>query len=496
MPINSRHPEYLERQDEWVKNRDAFEGSRAIKERSVVISDDARSSRIANASGTYAGSAYLPPLSEQTPSEYAAYRDRGLYHNVTGRATNGFVGIMARLPAKKALPVALEPYFDDATASGISFDELYKTAIEEIIITGRIGFLVDRFTDGRPYIIPYSSESIINWKYNGESYDWVVIEINTLVPKQDDPYEQELETMWLELMMAIVPDEDGFDQEVYVQRVWKAGDKDGEPVIVDTTIPTNRGQTMDKIPFFAVNDLGISEELRKPTISDIADINISHYKTSCDLEHGRHFTALPTPVLSGAPTGTVVKIGSTTCIILPDPKAKAYYMEFNGQGLQSLENAIKEKEQQMSTMSARLIDQNRKGSEAEGTVRMRFAGESNMLNGIALALEGAFNLLYKIIAVMEAENPDDVKIEVNKDFLDDGVSANLVSVIMDMYLNETIDLDSFIYNLRKAEMFDPAMTDEQIREKLAGLNTAFVTKLAENNSQPDQTTQTSDSGDE
>ena len=37
MPVNSQHPEYKARAEDWIKCRDAFEGQSAIKAAGVKI---------------------------------------------------------------------------------------------------------------------------------------------------------------------------------------------------------------------------------------------------------------------------------------------------------------------------------------------------------------------------------------------------------------------------------------------------------------------------
>jgi hypothetical protein len=206
---------------------------------------------------------------------------------------------------------------------------------------------------------------------------------------------------------------------------------------------------------------------------DIIEINLSHYMSSADLEHGRHFTALPTPVITGINSESDIKIGSTQAIALTDPQAKAFFLEFTGQGLSSLENALREKEQQMSSMSARLIDQNRKGSEAAETVRLRYSGESNVLNGVVGTIENAMNACLAELTEWNGDRSVELKVTLNRDFMDSSLSAQSMRVLMEMYLEGAIDIDAFVFNMKRAEMFSPDKTDEEIREALSNLQTNY-----------------------
>ena len=463
MPIDSRHPLYNEFIGDWQKCRDTFNGTRSVKGRASSVGGSL------GGSDTYEGSYYLPPLSGQSKSEYMAYKGRALFNNITGRATHGLVGVMTRLNPTIEAPDDMAEYFTDATGTGITFNELLRFSILEILLTDRLGLLPDMDESGnRPYIVPVTSEDMVNWSIDtSDSADFVVLRESVWKPSPDDIYEQKLQTNYRELTY----DKDGN----YIINIW-ADTSSGQYSqssyeIIDTKMPKIKGAPIKMMPFTPVNSIGISWDINKSVLIDLAEVNLSHYKTSADLEHGRHFTALPTPVLTGINSDTKLSIGSTTALAIADPRAKAYFLEFTGQGLGSLENAIKEKEFQMSSMSARLIDQNRKGSEAAETVRLRYSGEANMLAGIAGALEVAVNHVYNIIAEWLGHSYGDVKIVLNRDFLDNSMSDGALNVLTDMYLKKVIDLDTYIYNLKRGEIIEPGLSEDEIKQRFIGLKT-------------------------
>ncbi|MFX5825171.1 DUF4055 domain-containing protein, partial [Acinetobacter baumannii] len=86
--------------------------------------------------------------------------------------------------------------------------------------------------------------------------------------------------------------------------------------------------------------------------------NYAHYLVSADYEHGCHFAGLPTPVVTGytpqnGPNGEPPEklyIGSAAAWVFPQPDAKAYFLEFEGQGLDALEKNLSRKENQMAIL--------------------------------------------------------------------------------------------------------------------------------------------------
>ncbi len=75
-------------------------------------------------------------------------------------------------------------------------------------------------------------------------------------------------------------------------------------------------------------------------MEDIVAANLDHYRLNTDYKHGMHFTALPTAFVTGFDKGTQLKIGSTTAWVTETVGATAQFLEFQGDGLMSLERAL------------------------------------------------------------------------------------------------------------------------------------------------------------
>jgi hypothetical protein len=218
---------------------------------------------------------------------------------------------------------------------------------------------------------------------------------------------------------------------------------------------------MDYIPFYAVNPMGVGWGNVKPPVLDIVDINISHYRSSADLEHGRHFTGLPTPIVSGVDGGSKMAIGSTTAWVLPDKDAKAYFLEFTGQGLLSLEKALSEKQSQLASLSARLIGQSSNGSEAAETVRLRYTSETASLTSVVRSVEALLNRVYKTVAKMESLDESSVSILIDKEFLSSKMTGPEIKSFVDSYLAGGISKETLVFNLRRGDALSPGRTDQQ-----------------------------------
>lgn len=429
MPIDSKHPEYTENIDKWIRCRDAFNGSDAIKR---------------------AGTRYLPKLVKQKPREYEAYKARALYYSITSKTVAALVGMATlRSPIVK-LPDGMKAYYADD--KGTKFMEHLSKLLQEDLLMGRIGTLVDMpMSGGEPYIVTYNTESIISWIPLDDTKEYArqVILEEWYDTKGKDEYEIvkacRYRKMWLD-------DEGLYNVQLFTSK--------SEPM-TGVIRPTISGKPLDHIPFWVANPIGLGFEVSKSPMIDIVDINISHYQSSADLEHGRHFTALPTPYVTGVAAGSELNIGSTTAWVLPDPQSKAGYLEFTGQGLQSLEKALQEKQSQLASLSARIMDNSKRGSESSDVVRLRYASETASLVSVVRATEALLSMAYREVAMMKGLDPSQVVIDLNKEFLDTRLTPTQVVDLVDSYLSGGMTTETLIYNLRRGDIIPVSADDKE-----------------------------------
>ena len=437
MPVSSEHPSYTARINDWQKCRDAFEGQTAIKA---------------------AGVTYLPKLTEQLDEDYHAYKTRALFYSITGKTISALVGMATTKAPAVTHPPEMDAFFKDD--SGVQFHELLATSLSENLLMGRVGALVDRpISGGKPVTAVYTAESIINWRVDDQGNPTLVVLKEVSVSQNpDDEFEMISTVRFRVLRLA---------KGIYTQELY---DEEGKNPVVIT--PLNVGKPMDFIPFFVVNPFGLGFDMHKPPVLDIVDINISHYRTSADLEHGRHYTGLPVPVVSGVDGSTKLRIGSMVAWVLPDPTAKAYYLEFTGQGLVSLEKALSEKQSQLASLSARLIGQSSNGSEAADTVRLRYMSETASLAAVVRAIEAFVNRVYRCIATMESTDPTKVAIKMDKEFLDARMSSTELRELVKAYIDGGLSKEALVFNLRRGDVLPPDRTDLEETNAIEAAKTA------------------------
>mgnify|MGYP003147642463 CR=1 FL=1 len=424
MGIESKHPLYIDTEDKWTRVRDSFLGSDEIKKK---------------------GQDYLPKLGSQDKDEYNAYILRAMYVNVIKNTVQGLVGAVMRIDPVIEAPDRVMELAEDITGTGVSLNDFISNMLAEQLLMGRQGILIDRTFD-RAYLSGFTTEQITNWME-----DVVVLKETFVSHDSNDAYDMTYEVQYRELLI----DEDG----QYLVRIWR--DNNGWSVW-NEIYPTKVGQPLDQIPFVALSGNELNLDPTLPPLMSLVDTNLSMYRTSADLEHGRHFTALPTPYVTGIDVDSDLKIGSGSAWILPDSSSRAGYLEFTGQGLQALEKAIEEKRGIMASLGASLLQNQKSGVESAEAIRLRQNSEASVLVGAVLSVQEGIAKALSILAEWEGVSGD-IEVSLNTDFSDIKIDATDLHALMVAWQSGAISHETFLYNMKKGEILpdETSIEDEK-----------------------------------
>ena len=427
MGIESTNPLYDETKDKWTRVRDSFLGSDQIKSK---------------------GEIYLPKLTSQDKNEYASYVMRAMYINSIKNTVQGLVGAVMRIDPVINAPDRVLELAEDITGTGVSLKDFISNMLSEQLLMGRQGILVDR-TEDRAYLSGYTTEQMTNWME-----DVIVLKETYIEQDISDVYSMTYEVQYRELMI----DEEG----KYLVRIWR--ENHGWD-IWNEIYPTRVGQALDEIPFIALSGNELNLNPTQPPLLSLVDTNLSMYRTSADLEHGRHFTALPTPYVTGIDDTNELKIGSGSAWILPDPSSKAGYLEFTGQGLQALEKAVEEKRSIMASLGASLLQTQKTGVESAESIRLRQNSEASVLVGAVLSVQEGIAKALSVMAEWEGVSGD-IEVALNTDFVDTKISSEDLTALMGAWQSGAISHETFLHNMKKGEIIPVDVTVEDERDRI------------------------------
>ncbi len=433
MPINSKHPQLSEYQDIYEFLEDFYDGEQTVKKKA---------------------SKYVPRLSGQNISKFRDYVNRGMFYSAFSKTIDALTGSTFSVPPTLNLPPKLEYLKDDATGKGTSLTELAIALCVEALKTGRVGLFVDRPTDGgKPYFVMYDCNDITNWRDN----HFIVLKNEQLIPKEDDPYEFKEVEGYREL--ALIDGE-------YVVNIWSRKDKSNNFEIMETIVPQKFGKPLDYIPFTFIGPNGLDSDIGRPPLLDLANVQRTLFSVNCDYANGLHVSCIPTPYITGLNNdggNFELKVGSDSCIILPEPNSKVGYLEFQGQGLEPVSKYIDKLELTMAALGARVAEQknNKTLIETATGSRIREALSVSTLGAILATVESALNKCCKWAAEWEGADPSEVGITLNKELISANIDANMVTALMQAVQSGLISQKTFYKKLSDAGLTEPGVSAEQ-----------------------------------
>ena len=449
--VDTVHPGYQEMVERWTRCRHASEGLDAVRK---------------------AKSKYLPKLTKQNDPDYKAYLTRADFYGAMGRSIQGHSGSVFRKPPKIEVPGGDkgEEWLEDMTLTGISAEGLMLEALRELLEVGRYGLYVDMAEkgegDNRPYIILVAAENIISWRtenVNGKQVLNRVVLCEHI--SEDDPEDmfKVVEVVQYRVLELAATDDEGMGYTQTLYRKNKNGDdfeQYGEAIM-----PDRRGKTFDRIPFWFGNASNITPNVERPPLMEVADLCLSMWRNSADLENGFHYVGIPTPWVAGFPIGTELRIGSNVAWVSDKTDAKASMLEFTGQGLKGLSEHIDSKKRDCAVFGSRLLEEQKKSAETAETVRLRHAGEVASLMSMVETLDKTFSEALEF-AYSWGGLTGETTVAVNRDLLAIKASPQELQALTAAVQAGLMSFETYYYNLEQLELTRPEVDFEEEDEAI------------------------------
>lgn len=399
-----------------------------------------------------------------TNEEYLAMIENASFDNILERVLDTFVGLAFANPPIKEVPSKTEKQMLEIDLSDNADVDMSQKLVKEVFIAGRVGVLVDlnntlqyETTNAlmveqmgiRPYATIYPTESIIN--YREENNQVVLVVLKEEVEQWINKFETDTVTQYRVLEI----DETGYYKQTIMQE-----DSNRNDVIISEIYPTQNGQKMRWIPFYACNSQTLDIKPVKPLLSDMADSNLSMHKLKIKYYHGLDFT-LPTPYATGVQDdeSPTITLGSSVMHFFRNPDARMQYMEFEGKGLSHYVNEIQNCKDTMGTLGAEFLRDSSSKNEAMETVAMRLAGDRASLISI---IDTVSRLMVKVLSEMARWNGEDDKnitYQINTDFDLTTIDTNLIKVMIDGVQMNQIPQKVLHHNLKQNDLLPEELED-------------------------------------
>lgn len=450
--LDAANEEYKKHLPLWQKCRDAIAGQEKIHEE---------------------GNKYLPELTGQEPSEYNKYKMRASFFNASGRTLDGMTGLIFR-KAPIVEQTGLDNIVADVDMSGSNLTAFAEAIVDELCQVSRVGILVDYpvvqtvgMTVGqreamgiRPYASVYKAESILDWRYGRINNQNVLTYVKLCefveVQKDEFNYDKVKQLRILDLF-----------EGRYRVRLYRSNEKGEWAQIEDDIFPLMNNAPIGAIPFIFASPTGIDSDCKKPVLLDLVNMNLSHYRSMADYEHGLHFTGLPTPVFWGArmEEGNTIALGSASALAFDDPQGHAEYLEFTGQGLTQLKDALTMKQDMMALLGSKILAADKKSAEAAETAAIHRASENSVLASIANGGSAALTKMMQWLSMWSGGNGE-ARVLLNTDYMPAEMSPQMFAELTKAYLSGTISYETYFAKLQDGEIIRADVKMDEERELL------------------------------
>ena len=416
MPVNSTHHQYGANIERWQRIRDVIAGEDFVKLRA---------------------STYLRMPPAMSLAERVEYAKAASFLPATARTVDGLTGAIFRKAPRIEIPGRASTLLENADAKETPFVSFAKSLAREVVSVGRVGVLVDVPSGGGdPYLSWYPAESIINWRT--QTVDgrpqlvMVVLKETVETTKRGDRFETEMTEQFRVIELTRV---DGRAAPVAVVSLFqRSGVMRSEFVLVQgPTILSRRGQPLEFLPFTFLGPTSLDPGIEQSPILGLVDVNLSHFRSSAELENSLWFCGYPIFVVAGrfadSDDNLEITAGSGAIWQL-EQDGKATVLQGSAENVGALSEALDRKQKQMAVLGARLLEPQKSGVESAETVGLRHRGENSFLASIADTMGRGLSRALSIgawwMGGIEGRPEGLATVQLNRDFTEASMSADQI----------------------------------------------------------------------
>jgi hypothetical protein len=412
---------------------------------------------------------YLPKLIDEEVEAYKTRLKMTPFFNATWRTITGLRGMLFRKPPTADVPSAFATMMEDIDRAGTTMVGLSQEVVEEALVVGRVGLLVDypaapigaTRADAsamglRSMISVYEAESIYNWKESTTNGARRLVQVRLSEDcdvECEDEFEDKCEKRYRILDLF---------NGMYRQRIYRVTEKDEEVQVGEDVFPLMNGAPLDFIPFVFIGVDCVGPDVDAPPLIDLVTTNLHHYLQATSYERGCFFSGLPTMFISGMEdTDKDISIGGTVANLLASPNAKAYYVEVSSK-FEALRTNLEDKKKEMAVLGARMLEGGKGagGPEAAETVARRQSGEESVLSSMSQTISQGLTRALSWMALWEGIATP-VVYTLNRDFLPTVMDPAELTALVAAWQNGAISQQTLFQSLKDGEIIDSNTTFEE-----------------------------------
>lgn len=435
MALTDKHPQYVDRFDEWTQMEDTYAGERAVKMKREL---------------------YLPPtegmladgMSGPTSpgwKDYDAYLMRAYFHDIIKDGVKAMIGIMHARPAVIKLPPRLNAMKDKATDQGEGLQQLLRRINVNQLVKGRLGLLVDVPTgksvdEAIPYITVYDAKRIVNWDAGRENEGPNELQLVVL----DETGRRREGFTWKTEQKFRVCTRGGLASLNNSEVTPTEGQKYTVAVMVnnsnlpgeqDFKTPSLGGTELDQIPFVFIGANDLVPEPEFPPLLGLSNLALAIYRAEADYRQTLFLQGQQTLVITGGNIDETnpqsIRTGAKGVIDLKIG-GDAKYIGISAEGLGEMRQSLKNDQERAALEGVTFLDAGSSDGQTQSgeALRIRVAARTTTISSVARAGGLGLELALKFAAQWVGADPAEVSVEPVTDFADQTVQGAALLAFM------------------------------------------------------------------
>lgn len=429
MPVNSRHPEYAHRAEDFQTARDTIEGEREVKHGLRLTTYLPVPPGLDEASGQITVNQNTGNRDIRS-SRYAFYASFAEFPELPGPTIEAFQGLVHAKKPRIELPPEMEYLRERATPGGDTLQDLWEQHTRELFSVGRHVLLGEVESDDAVLLAPYAGDSLINWQESDRDHQTVptmlVFAEGDYEFKDNDEFEQQVITRYRELRLNQTDEETsetGAEPGVrYQVRLWKSKGASAATAATANTdatvVPDDAGNewrdvlrlgvSYDFIPVVVSNTHEMGLQYGRIPILPISKIALSIFRMTADYKRALYIKGDPQVVIYGIPKEDAPEtVGGSEIWTFDDPNAKAEYLDLDGDGIPFMRDAIRDDFERYVAAAGRLLEHSaRNGQESGQAVEKRLNAQHVTIASVVMkggeAMQAALRMVGRMLGLDEA----------------------------------------------------------------------------------------------
>ena len=406
---------------------------------------------------------YFSKLDQQSTDQFQAMVSMAPVYILYPKIVDGFVGTVF---AKDPILTGVKPEDIDVIANvdllGNNMAKLSEKIVKDVFENGFCASYNDYSdTAGQPFIQFIPSSNFISFRVSEvEGHPSITQFIYTEDIEEDDPddeFSSIIKTYYTVLDLA-----DNDSGSYYRIRVFKESDEADGVDLVSSEFPKMDGKPFDRIPMQIHGVDANNYTVKKSPLQDLSDMNISVMQRVVDQVYMLHWTALPTPWITGVDDDDeATTIGPSKAWRLSSSESKVGMLEFSGNSARAHQDYIDNLKEIMASTGAQILKKEGVSRETATSVLVRSAAQTSLVATLVNNLSIQLETILKTHLEWSKITAEGYSYQLNDDFIKVDMEPNAQIALVKSWLDGAISHKSLFSKLKEGELIDANQTFEQ-----------------------------------